>query len=298
VGRPSEPPAAGPRKKPGTNETAGSHKKHDAAAGHRKEPGPVVAAAPVPVPAGTVALRDERALVPTRTPSGPPGPSRARLIALCAVGATAVVVAASMFMTGGRSGREAANAHAAPAGSANAAASAENLPGTPIPKGVDARASGRRKAAASPSGTASPSPSTSKTPSKHRPPAAGHPRQHGTGHQAPAPAWQTRVVNATYVLNPGQAVSTNRIRLTLRTDGDLVLYNEHGSVVWGTGTRASGTHAVFQADGNFVLYSSSNATLWSSNTPGHDGAVLVLRSDGNMVITYRGAVIWQTGTAR
>jgi hypothetical protein len=91
-------------------------------------------------------------------------------------------------------------------------------------------------------------------------------------------------------------VRTNRIRLTLQTNGDLVLRNERDTIVWSTGTRASGTHAVFQADGNFVLYSRDNSTLWSSRTDGHDGAILVLQADGNLTILNRSDVLWATGT--
>lgn len=108
--------------------------------------------------------------------------------------------------------------------------------------------------------------------------------------------WQKLTIRATYVLNPGGSVRTNRIRLTLQTNGDLVLRNERNTIVWSTGTRASGTHAVFQADGNFVLYSRDNSTLWSSRTDGHDGAILVLQPDGNMTILDRSDVLWATGT--
>jgi hypothetical protein len=112
------------------------------------------------------------------------------------------------------------------------------------------------------------------------------------------PNWRSKVVHGTYVLQPGQNVHTNRMRLALQTNGDLVLSDEHDKVVWSTGTHAEGTHVVFQADGNFVLYSSSNATLWSSRTDGHDGAVLVLRANGDMAITQGSTVLWHTKTAK
>jgi hypothetical protein len=112
------------------------------------------------------------------------------------------------------------------------------------------------------------------------------------------PNWRAKVVHGTYVLNPGENVHTNRMRLSLQTNGDLVLHDEHDKVVWSTGTNAAGTHVVFQADGNFVLYSSTNETLWSSRTDGHDGADLVLRANGDMAITQGGIVLWHTGTAR
>lgn len=110
-----------------------------------------------------------------------------------------------------------------------------------------------------------------------------------------APA-QTRVVHGTYVLRPGESIATNRMRLALRSDGDLVIRDQDGKVVWSTGTHASGTHAVFQADGNLVLYSSNDETLWSSRTDGHDGAVLVLQGDGNLTIRQGDTTLWASGT--
>lgn len=138
-----------------------------------------------------------------------------------------------------------------------------------------------------------PRPTTSATAAEHHAKAKASPATE----QASSPG-QTRVIHGTYVWQPGQEVHTNRIRLTLRTDGDLVLLDEHGKVVWSTRTHASGTHAVFQADGNFVVYSSSNATLWSSRTDGHDGAVLVLQGDGNLAIMQGNTTLWNTGTGK
>jgi D-mannose binding lectin len=106
------------------------------------------------------------------------------------------------------------------------------------------------------------------------------------------------VIQGTYVLQPGQDVHSNRMRLVLQTDGNLVLHDEHDSVVWATGTQAAGTHVVFQGDGNFVLYSSTDETLWSSRTDGHNGAVLVLRANGDMAIVQGDTVLWHTNTAK
>jgi hypothetical protein len=107
--------------------------------------------------------------------------------------------------------------------------------------------------------------------------------------------WQSLVVHATYVLNPGDSVHSNRISLSLLTDGDLVLRDEHGRVTWSTGTHARGARAVFQADGNFVVYQ-GDQPVWSSRTDGHDGATLVLQADGAMRILYGNAALWTTGT--
>jgi hypothetical protein len=109
-------------------------------------------------------------------------------------------------------------------------------------------------------------------------------------------AGQTRVVQGTYVLNPGDEISTDRLRLALQNDGDLVLRDEDDTVVWSTDTHVPDSHAVFQADGNFALYSSDDETLWSSQTDGHDGAVLVLQADGTLAIRQGDTTLWTAGT--
>lgn len=124
------------------------------------------------------------------------------------------------------------------------------------------------------------------------------PQQPAKPAKSATPNWRTHVIHGTYVLQPGQNVHSNRMRLALQTDGDLVLRDEHDRVVWSTGTHQASTHVVFQADGNFVLYSSTNATLWSTRTDGHDGAVLVLRANGDMAITQGSTVLWHTNTAK
>jgi hypothetical protein len=52
-----------------------------------------------------------------------------------------------------------------------------------------------------------------------------------------------------------------------------------------------------QNDGHLVLYDAGNGTAWSSGTAGNPGAVLILRADGNMVISLNGRTLFQTRTA-
>lgn len=124
---------------------------------------------------------------------------------------------------------------------------------------------------------------------------SARPHATATGRSAAAHHWRSLVVHATYVLNPGGSVRSNRLSLSLRTDGDLVLRDEHGRTTWSSGTHAPGARAVFQADGNFVVYQ-GDQTLWSSRTEGHDGATLVLGADGAMRIAYGSTSLWSTGT--
>ncbi|MEU4339253.1 hypothetical protein AB0F59_32170 [Micromonospora lupini] len=115
---------------------------------------------------------------------------------------------------------------------------------------------------------------------------------------APKPNWGTQVVQGTSVLQLGQSWSTNRIKLVLASDGNVLLYDQ-GRVVWQTRTGGKGGHhLVFQGDGNLVLYTSSNATVWSSGTAGNNGATLVLQADANVTISIGGRWLWHTGTAK
>ena len=102
-------------------------------------------------------------------------------------------------------------------------------------------------------------------------------------------------MNATRVLTKGQSIVNGDTALVMRTDGNLVV-TRGGVVRWSAGTTGSGNTTVFQADGNLVTYTSSQATAWSSRTDGHNGAVLVFQTNGNIQILYQGGVLWQSGT--
>ncbi|MER6377826.1 hypothetical protein ABT255_58600 [Streptomyces mirabilis] len=110
--------------------------------------------------------------------------------------------------------------------------------------------------------------------------------------------WSTKVINGTSVLASGQSVASNRMRITMRSEGDLVISDENGVVRWSSHTSSSGAHAVFQGDGNLVIYSTAGKTLWSSGTAGHDGAELVIQNDGNVVVlSTDGRALWAAGTS-
>jgi hypothetical protein len=61
-------------------------------------------------------------------------------------------------------------------------------------------------------------------------------------------------------------------------------------------TFGSNYQAVFQADGNLVVYTSANRPVWASNTYGHNGSVLKIQEDGNVVIYDNGRAIWASNT--
>ncbi|MFH8535020.1 hypothetical protein ACH4GE_42415 [Streptomyces tendae] len=109
--------------------------------------------------------------------------------------------------------------------------------------------------------------------------------------------WSTRVVSGTTVLGPGESVASDRMKITMRTDGNLVITDENETVRWSSHTKDTGHKAVFQDDGHFVVYTKADGTAWSSGTAGNPGAQLVIQADGNVVIeSAGGAVLWSAGT--
>jgi surface antigen len=101
-------------------------------------------------------------------------------------------------------------------------------------------------------------------------------------------------------------------RLVAQTDGDLVSYRGSTSV-WASGSydaalqpgerlqpgwllsSGNGYKLTMQKNGNLVQ-AGPGGTAWSSNTPGHPGATLVMRADGNLVVRH-GTTLWASKTA-
>ncbi|MGW7365240.1 mannose-binding protein [Streptomyces sp. NPDC054841] len=111
---------------------------------------------------------------------------------------------------------------------------------------------------------------------------------------APKPNWGTQTVFAESVLAVNQAWTTNRIRMIMQTDGNLVVYNENGKPIWASNTLGDNHRAIFQPDGNLVIYDASDRVMWASNSDGYWGARLVLRADAEVAIVYNGSVVWST----
>jgi hypothetical protein len=115
-----------------------------------------------------------------------------------------------------------------------------------------------------------------------------------TPKETPRPVWRSETVRAISVLEAGQAWVTNRIQMVMQHDGNLVVYNENGNALWAAMTFGQNHRAIFQDDGNLVIHNGDDRPIWASRTHGHPGAVLVLRTDGKVVITAGGTVLWST----
>jgi hypothetical protein len=140
-------------------------------------------------------------------------------------------------------------------------------------------------------------PSTSAIPSPAQPPPARPSPPRPSPAQPSSTYWTELTVTATTVLDRGQSVHTNRTRLVMEYGGDLAIYDETNRLRWSSGTAGRGYRAVFQADGNLVVYDQNWTGLWTSDTAGRNGAVLVLETDGNVCVVFRGQVIWAANTA-
>lgn len=97
------------------------------------------------------------------------------------------------------------------------------------------------------------------------------------------------------VLRAGDVLDAGSVRLTLRTDGDLVLLDSAGSRLWAAGTEGAGNEAVFSADGELTVRDAAGAELWSSGTAGHPGARLLVRPAGDAVVLDGDRALWRAG---
>ncbi|MFJ6147285.1 mannose-binding protein [Streptomyces anulatus] len=112
--------------------------------------------------------------------------------------------------------------------------------------------------------------------------------------EAPKPDWGTQTVSATSSIGVGQSWATNRIRMTMQQDGNLVVYNEQNKPIWAAMTFGENHRAIFQRDGNLVVHNGDDRAIWASRTHDFGGAQLVLRPDAKVVVVHNGRVVWST----
>lgn len=91
-------------------------------------------------------------------------------------------------------------------------------------------------------------------------------------------------------------------RLTMQSDGNLVLYTKAGLPLWSSQTNmsvANDARLVMQPDGNLVVYKiSTNTAVWASNTGGSGATKAIMQNDGNLVLyTASNVAVWATDTA-
>jgi RHS repeat-associated protein len=108
-----------------------------------------------------------------------------------------------------------------------------------------------------------------------------------------------KVLASGATLASGSSMVSNSVRLTMQTDGNLVLYAlKSGQSLWASGTAGhAGAVATMGTDGKFTVRTASGTVLWSSNTS-TAGSVLRVQDDGQVNVTAPdGSVAWYTDTA-
>lgn len=107
-------------------------------------------------------------------------------------------------------------------------------------------------------------------------------------------------------LMPGEFLLTpdGRYRLDMQPDGNLVLDNtscvpgQSTCALWSLGTYGQpGNRLTLQTDGNLVLYSQTGRAVWATMTNGTGSAnVFRLQNDTNMVVYSGTRPVWYSGT--
>ncbi|WP_143537319.1 CAP domain-containing protein [Rubrivirga sp. SAORIC476] len=89
--------------------------------------------------------------------------------------------------------------------------------------------------------------------------------------------------------------------LLFRPDGDLVVVDTDGQIVWGLGGMGvavqGADRAAMQPDGTLAVYAADGARLWSAlaDAPG-PGAALTISADGDLQIVTEAGPVWSART--
>lgn len=218
----------------------------------------------------------------------------------------AALVAIPVLLMGSANDEEPRNTGTAPvAGSADTVLNPETAPAAledyvavkPTPSATEQKKITPPKAAPVPAVPA-PQPGTSAPTEKPTPKASPKPKPKASPKPkpkaAPKPNWGTQTVSATSSIGVGQSWATNRIRMTMQQDGNLVVYNEQNKPIWAAMTFGQNHRAIFQPDGNLVIHNGDDRAIWASKTHDFGGAQMVLRADAKVVIVHNGRVVWST----
>ncbi|MFF5755969.1 polymorphic toxin-type HINT domain-containing protein [Streptomyces longwoodensis] len=102
------------------------------------------------------------------------------------------------------------------------------------------------------------------------------------------------------VIPSGTSLTSDSVRLTMQSDGNLVLSAlATGATIWSSGTGGHpGAWARFGTDGNLVVYTTGATQLWTTGLTATTGATLQVRNDSTTaVVSSGGSVLWKQGTA-
>lgn len=118
------------------------------------------------------------------------------------------------------------------------------------------------------------------------------------------PAGSDRLTSGEKLRLGQRVVSSNgQFRLTLQTDGNLVVTRKVGTFpskpLWSSKTKGKpSNYLAMQADGNLVLRDANGKPIWSSKSDNNPGARLVMQSDGNAVVYQANRALFSTKTVQ
>lgn len=99
----------------------------------------------------------------------------------------------------------------------------------------------------------------------------------------------------------GNGDGSHAYKLAVTTAGRAVLTDSAGTIRWATPAAAVATHdrLAVKTAGNLALVTSSGSVLWTTVSSGAAGNLLVLQSDGNLVLYNAGyRPVWMSGTSQ
>jgi hypothetical protein len=98
-------------------------------------------------------------------------------------------------------------------------------------------------------------------------------------------------------LAPGDQLQNGPSRLTMRTNGNLVL-SRRGKVLWTTRTVGHPGAYAHLHHGRLVVATPQGRVVWASGRDGGRGRRLTLRPNGGLVLTGTGRTLWTAGGGR
>ncbi len=97
------------------------------------------------------------------------------------------------------------------------------------------------------------------------------------------------LANNEYLVSPN-----GNYRFYLQGDGNLVLRDwQTRESIWSSGTQGeNGSRLTLQSDGNLVLYTATGEPVWDSNTVGSGADRLALNNDGSLALYQGSSAVW------
>jgi hypothetical protein len=93
------------------------------------------------------------------------------------------------------------------------------------------------------------------------------------------------------VLNPGNALQNGEMKLTYRQDGALSFDRFNGGNYWNSGTQGSPAGVcVLEEDGNLVIYDPDGNLIWMTGTWGHPDSQLTVYAEGYALLERPAAI--------